>query len=151
MTILRKVADLLPRPLDPIQSIKLKISILLLASGGAGLTYLWYEYRWQPPLHTQLITVAIVLVTAQLLGHGAVLGIAFTLDEVAELGGLDPERCATLAARALRAGLLIPRREAEIAARAADSLEGLARGRAARIEKPFSEITIVVREQGEAA
>lgn len=70
MTFLRKVADLLPRPLDPIQSIKLKISILLLASGGAGLTYLWYEYRWQPPLSTQLVTVAIVLATAQLLGHG---------------------------------------------------------------------------------
>jgi signal transduction histidine kinase len=70
VTILRRAADLLPRPLDPIHSIKLKISILLLASGGAGLTYLWYEYRWQPPLVTQLVTVAIVLATAQLLGHG---------------------------------------------------------------------------------
>jgi signal transduction histidine kinase len=65
-----RLADLLPRPLDPVSSIKLKISILLLASGGAGLTYLWFEYRWQPPLVTQLVTVAIVLATAQLLAHG---------------------------------------------------------------------------------
>jgi signal transduction histidine kinase len=67
---LSRLADLLPRPLDPVSSIKLKISILLLASGGAGLTYLWFEYRWQPPLVTQLVTVAIVLGTAQLLAHG---------------------------------------------------------------------------------
>ena len=31
------LADLLPRPLDPVRSIKLKIGILLLASGAAGL------------------------------------------------------------------------------------------------------------------
>jgi signal transduction histidine kinase len=67
---LGRLADLLPRPLDPVSSIKLKISILLLASGGVGLTYLWFEYRWQPPLLTQLVTVAIVLATAQLLAHG---------------------------------------------------------------------------------
>jgi len=66
----RRLADLLPRPLDPVGSIKLKISVLLLASGGAGLTYLWFEYRWQPPVLTQLVTVAIVLGTAQLLAHG---------------------------------------------------------------------------------
>ncbi|MCY7343781.1 MAG: HAMP domain-containing protein [Pseudonocardia sp.] len=61
---------MIPRPLDPIRSIKLKISILLLASGGAGLTYLWIEFRWQPPLVTSLVTVAIVLLTAQVLAHG---------------------------------------------------------------------------------
>ncbi|MCX6463107.1 MAG: ATP-binding protein [Pseudonocardiales bacterium] len=58
------------RPLDPVRSIKLKISILLLVSGGAGLAYLWLEFRWQPPLLTTLATVAIVLATAQVLGHG---------------------------------------------------------------------------------
>jgi signal transduction histidine kinase len=58
------------RPLDPVRSIKLKISILLVGSTGAGLTYLWFVYRWQPPLLITLITVAIVLGTAQLLGRG---------------------------------------------------------------------------------
>jgi len=67
---LRRAAELVPRPLDPIRSIKLKISILLLVSGGAGLAYLWLEYRWQPPLGTIAVTVLIVLVTAQVLGHG---------------------------------------------------------------------------------
>ncbi len=58
------------RPLDPVRSIKLKISILLLVSGGAGLVYLWFVYRWQPPLPVTLATIAIVLGTAQVLGHG---------------------------------------------------------------------------------
>jgi signal transduction histidine kinase len=64
------VVDLLPRPLDPVRSVKLKISILLLASGGAGLAYLYYEYGWQPPVGISLVTVAIVLLTAQVLAHG---------------------------------------------------------------------------------
>lgn len=58
------------RPLDVVGSIKLKITILLVASTGAGLVYLWFVYRWQPPLSITLVTVAIVLGTAQLLGHG---------------------------------------------------------------------------------
>jgi signal transduction histidine kinase len=62
--------ELLPRPLDPIPWIKLKISILLLGSGGAGLVYLWLEFRWNPPVTTVLATVAIVLLTAQVLAHG---------------------------------------------------------------------------------
>lgn len=45
--------------------------------------------------------------TALLLALGAVLGTAFALDEVAALGGLDVERCARTAGRALRAGLLM--------------------------------------------
>jgi DNA-binding SARP family transcriptional activator/tetratricopeptide (TPR) repeat protein len=45
--------------------------------------------------------------TALLLSLGAVLGTAFTLDEVAALGGLDVERCARIASRAQRAGLLV--------------------------------------------
>jgi signal transduction histidine kinase len=64
------LADLLPRPLDPVRSVKLKISILLLASGGAGLAYLYLIFGWQPPIPISLATVAIVLLTAQVLGHG---------------------------------------------------------------------------------
>ncbi|MFC4942242.1 sensor histidine kinase [Pseudonocardia sp. GCM10023141] len=46
------------------------MSILLLASGGAGLAYLWMQYGWQPPVLTTVVTVAIVLLTAQVLAHG---------------------------------------------------------------------------------
>jgi signal transduction histidine kinase len=64
------LADMLPRPLDPVRSVKLKVSILLLVSGGVGLGYLYLVYRWQPPIPHQLITVALVLLTAQVLGNG---------------------------------------------------------------------------------
>jgi signal transduction histidine kinase len=67
---LSAIADLLPRPLDPIPWIKLKITVLLLASGGAGLLYLWNVYHWVPPTTTALAALAIVLVTAQVLAHG---------------------------------------------------------------------------------
>ena len=40
------LADLLPRPLDPVRSVKLKVSILLLVSGAVGLGYLYLVYRW---------------------------------------------------------------------------------------------------------
>jgi signal transduction histidine kinase len=64
------LAELLPRPLDPVRSVKLKVSILLLVSGAVGLGYLYLVYRWQPPIPHQLITVALVLLTAQILGNG---------------------------------------------------------------------------------
>jgi signal transduction histidine kinase len=64
------LADLLPRPLDPLRSVKLKLSVLLVASGGAGALYLWLQYRWLPPLVIILATFAIVLLTAQVLAHG---------------------------------------------------------------------------------
>jgi signal transduction histidine kinase len=64
------LADLLPRPLDRVRSVKLKVSILLLVSGAVGLGYLYLVYRWQPPIPHQLITVALVLLTAQILGNG---------------------------------------------------------------------------------
>jgi tetratricopeptide (TPR) repeat protein len=47
--------------------------------------------------------------TAELLSQGAVLGGSFTLDQVAELTGIDVEDCARRAGRALRAGLLVAR------------------------------------------
>lgn len=45
--------------------------------------------------------------TAELLAHGAVLGSAFSLDDVAQLGGIDVEDGARRAERALRARLLV--------------------------------------------
>ena len=58
------------RPLDPLGSIKLKMSVLLLLSGAAGVAYLWSIYHWVPPLLTILIAVSIVIGTALLLSHG---------------------------------------------------------------------------------
>ena len=49
--------------------------------------------------------------TAELLAQGAVLGTAFSLDDVAALSGIDVEDCARRAGRALRAGLLVARGE----------------------------------------
>jgi Signal transduction histidine kinase len=58
------------RPLDPIGSIKLKMSVLLLLSGAAGVAYLWSIYRWVPPLHIILIATGIVIGTALVLSRG---------------------------------------------------------------------------------
>jgi signal transduction histidine kinase len=62
--------ELLPRPLDPIRSMKLKLSIVLLGSGGVGIAYLWYRYRWLPSFGTILTTAVLVVLTAQILAHG---------------------------------------------------------------------------------
>ncbi|GAA5161020.1 ATP-binding protein [Pseudonocardia eucalypti] len=62
--------DMLPRPLDPIRSIKLKLSILLLGSGGVGICYLWLAFGWLPSYTTTAVAIALVLLTAQVLSHG---------------------------------------------------------------------------------
>jgi signal transduction histidine kinase len=102
MTVMDRAAavvELLPRPLDPVRSVKLKISILLLASGGAGLAYLYYEYRWQPPVGISLVTVAIVLLTAQVLAHGMTRRVrATSRDEVGQLAVAFNQMAADLAA-----------------------------------------------------
>ncbi len=67
---LEAALELLPRPLDPIRSMKLKLSIVLLGSGGVGIAYLWYRYMWLPSYGTILVTATMVLLTAQVLAHG---------------------------------------------------------------------------------
>jgi signal transduction histidine kinase len=61
--------DLLPRPLDPIRSIKLKLSILLVASGCAGVAVFWSGIGWFPP-RTGLTALAVALATSWVLAHG---------------------------------------------------------------------------------
>jgi signal transduction histidine kinase len=68
--VLDAVLELLPRPLDRIRSMKLKLSIVLLGSGGVGIAYLWYRFRWLPSPGIIFVTVAMVLLTAQILAHG---------------------------------------------------------------------------------
>jgi signal transduction histidine kinase len=64
-----RVLDLLPRPLDPIRSIKLKLSILLVASGCAGVVVFWRGIGWFPP-RTGFSALAVALVTSYVLAHG---------------------------------------------------------------------------------
>ena len=58
-----------PRPLDPIPSIKLKLAILLVGSGVAGLLVFWQGVGEFPP-RTSLTAVLVALVTSQVLAHG---------------------------------------------------------------------------------
>ena len=61
--------DLLPRPLDPVRSIKVKIGILLVASGAVALGYFWLMIGWLPPT-TSVTAILGALITSQILAHG---------------------------------------------------------------------------------
>ncbi|MFQ6330078.1 ATP-binding protein [Nocardia sp. CWNU-33] len=63
------VAEVLPRPLDPVRSIKLKLAILMLVSGGVAFGFFRFKIGWLPP-RTTLTAVVIALVTSQFLAHG---------------------------------------------------------------------------------
>jgi signal transduction histidine kinase len=63
------VADLLPRPLDPIRSIKLKLAILMACSGGVAFAFFNYRIGWLPP-RTTITAVVLAVVTSQVLAHG---------------------------------------------------------------------------------
>jgi signal transduction histidine kinase len=63
--------DLLPRPLDPVRSIKLKLGILLLASGSAGLLVFWHGLGLHNiPRVTSVTAMVVALATSQVLAHG---------------------------------------------------------------------------------
>jgi signal transduction histidine kinase len=66
---LDRALDLLPRPLDPIRSIKLKLGIVLVASGATALAYFRYWIGWIPPV-TSITAIALALMTSQVLAHG---------------------------------------------------------------------------------
>jgi signal transduction histidine kinase len=61
--------DMLPRPLDPVRSIKLKLGILLVVSGFAGLAVFWIAIGWIPP-YPSAIAILLALVLSQVLAHG---------------------------------------------------------------------------------
>jgi signal transduction histidine kinase len=64
-----RMLDLLPRPLDPVRSIKLKLCILLVASGAAGIIVFWNGMGWLP-YRTGFTAIAVALLTSQVLAHG---------------------------------------------------------------------------------
>ncbi|WP_280236958.1 HAMP domain-containing sensor histidine kinase [Nocardia cyriacigeorgica] len=63
------VSDTLPRPLDPVRSIKLKLAVLMLCAAGVAFGYFRLQIGWLPP-RTTLAATAIALVTSQFLAHG---------------------------------------------------------------------------------
>jgi signal transduction histidine kinase len=68
----RWVFGWLPRPLDPVRSIKAKLSLALGFAGGIGLLVFWYSIDWIPVSTSLLaIAVALSLVTLQVMAHGA--------------------------------------------------------------------------------
>jgi len=67
--LLTRGLDLLPRPLDPVRSIKLKLAVLLFASALAGLAYFWYATQWIPYV-TSATALLVGLLTSQVLAHG---------------------------------------------------------------------------------
>lgn len=70
MTILAvRLWNALPRPLDPVRSIKLKLGILLVASGGVAFGFFRWQIGWLPP-KTSFIALLLALITSQVLAHG---------------------------------------------------------------------------------
>jgi signal transduction histidine kinase len=117
----RELLELVPRPLDPVRSIKLKLGILVVASGSAGLAFFWSQIGWLPP-QTSVIAIAIALISSQVLGHGMTRPLremtaaaramargtyerrvrATARDEVGELASAFNQMAADLAAADLR-------------------------------------------------
>jgi signal transduction histidine kinase len=65
----RGFRSLLPRPLDPVRSIKAKLGILILCSGAIAFAYFRWRLGWLPTW-TSITALVIGLVTSQLLAHG---------------------------------------------------------------------------------
>ncbi|MGX7677121.1 HAMP domain-containing sensor histidine kinase [Plantactinospora sp. DSM 117369] len=68
-TTVNRTMDVLPRPLDPIWSIKLKLGILIVGSGAAGMTVFIIGIGWLPPWTTGT-AIGLALLTSQVLAHG---------------------------------------------------------------------------------
>jgi signal transduction histidine kinase len=71
MRLLRRLLGLLPRPLDPVRSIKAKLSLALGLAGGVGLLIFWWSLDWiRVDLSWFAIAAALGLVTLQVIAHG---------------------------------------------------------------------------------
>jgi signal transduction histidine kinase len=112
-----RLLDALPRPLDPVRSIKVKIGLLMAVSGAAGVTYFSFGIGWPPP-GTSATAIGIALLTSQILAHGMTSPLremtaaaramargdysrrvrATSRDEVGELAGAFNQMAADLAA-----------------------------------------------------
>jgi signal transduction histidine kinase len=59
----------LPRPLDPLRSIKLKLGILVVVSLAMALLFFWSQIGWLPP-RTTVTAIVVALASSQVLAHG---------------------------------------------------------------------------------
>jgi signal transduction histidine kinase len=64
-----RVRRVLPRPLDPFRSIKVKIGILVTLAIAAAVSVFWYGIGWWPP-RTTLTAFGVALVVTQVVAHG---------------------------------------------------------------------------------
>ncbi len=64
-----RVREVLPRPLDPFRSIKVKIGILVALAIAAAVSVFWYGIGWWPP-RTTLTAFGVALVVTQVVAHG---------------------------------------------------------------------------------
>ncbi|HEU4426483.1 MAG TPA: HAMP domain-containing sensor histidine kinase [Pilimelia sp.] len=64
-----RALDLLPRPLDPVRSIKIKLGLLLVGAGFAGLVVFWRGIGWIP-YYTSATAIGVALLTSYVLAHG---------------------------------------------------------------------------------
>jgi signal transduction histidine kinase len=64
-----RVLELLPRPLDPVRSIKIKLGLLVIVSGSLGLLFFWSQIGWLPP-RTAITAILLGLLSSQVLAHG---------------------------------------------------------------------------------
>jgi signal transduction histidine kinase len=69
MNVVARLTAKLPRPLDPVRSIKLKLGLLVCFSGAIGLGYFAYMMGWIPP-GTSVIAIGLALATTYILAHG---------------------------------------------------------------------------------
>ena len=59
----------LPRPLDPVRSIKIKIGMILIGAGAAGMAWFTIWLHWFP-IWTSATAMLVALTTLQFLAHG---------------------------------------------------------------------------------
>ncbi len=69
MSAIARLTAGLPRPLDPVRSIKVKLGLLVVASSMAGLLYFWLN-TWWIPAGTSAIALGLSLLTTLVLAHG---------------------------------------------------------------------------------
>nr|WP_310376249.1 HAMP domain-containing sensor histidine kinase [Catenuloplanes atrovinosus] len=93
MDAVEKVLGRLPRPLDPVRSIKAKLSLALGLAGGVGLLVLWYSLEWIP-LNVAFIAsaVALALLTLQIAAHGATVPLREMTDAARHMARGDYTR-----------------------------------------------------------
>lgn len=67
--VVSRFLDLLPRPLDPLRFIKIKLGLVVLLAGAAGMGVFSVGIGWFP-YKTAIVAVGVALVIVQVLAHG---------------------------------------------------------------------------------